>query len=280
MAELAEVVEEGRRLQEAGGQCEELDLASLIYGNAADSGEVASTAQDDPDADACGAGPSVAESMDPACMDAESAAALAQAEANACVVNSMISSMAPTDDCDAACMMENLAKTAVAVGDLAASGGNGTITMDSFASAVAAANKPVWGCNNRLASNWNPDATHDDGSCETQLVYGTMDFVVGMNCTVALNVWESYPEIVDIETPYGFTELDGGFTFDTLTLNATSAVYPDEFCVDRSTGQMLNVPLFAPRVSDQADATMEYGEKGAPHRCGCPVTCPTDLSDP
>ena len=101
-----------------------------------------------------------------------------------------------------------------------------------------------------------------------------------MNCTVALNVWESYPDIVDIETPYGFTELDGGFTFDTLTLNATSAVYPDEFCVDRSTGQMLNVPLFAPRVSDQAGATMEYGEKGAPHRCGCPVTCPTDLSDP
>ena len=103
-------------------------------------------------------------------------------------------------------------------------------------------------------------------------------------------------EMVDDEMPAEIHELDvnelklevagadltgnGGFTFDTLTLNATSAVYPDEFCVDRSTGQMLNVPLFAPRVSDQAGATMEYGEKGAPHRCGCPVTCPTDLSDP
>jgi len=132
-----------------------------------------------------------------------------------------------------------------------------------FESMVAAAQIPVWGCNNELASNFDADATQDDGSCEMQVIVGIMDFAVGMNCTVVQSVLASYPELGDLlidGDPFSVTSLHGEYSLETYTVNATTAVYPDEFCVDRSTGQMLAVPFYAAPLDTTEQATQPAGD--------------------
>lgn len=279
-----------RQTQDEADPCDETptdaDMAALLYGNmmgdALEPEEEEPTGEPDPDADPCSAqctgdvdsaGDACALNSDESdclladgdcvyvalasmadnmpCADEDTKAGIRAAEANSCLVSQMIAAMAGSNVSDPAALLGSVASLGVAVSNLATAENVTVMSADALSSAVASAVLPVWGCTNLLSSNYASNYTHDDGSCILATFYGSMDYTVGMNCTVSLDLVASYPEMdpLDLAVDDSFVELNGDYSFVSYTNNATTYLAPDGACIDRSTGQPLTFPLAAPAYS-------------------------------
>lgn len=175
----------GRRLQATGCTLTDAQLAAMLFGNAADtSGSSSSSASSSGTSSGGCGGPSVTDSMDPSCGGAAKINATKQAEQNACMIQSMIQKL--KNSSSGVPLGDALAKLAIATSGFA--GKNEPITADSLAKAYATAVLPTWGCVNKLATNYNSKATHNDGSCALQVcavaIFGCFVPCVDHKCLV------------------------------------------------------------------------------------------------